>query len=245
MLHDVHCHLDLFPRPEMLVKRIEAAGVFTLAVSNTPAMYRESLYHLSCCRFIKPALGLHPLAEVDRLRSAAEIAGMLGAARFFGEIGLDRHSNVAERLHQEKVFRQIAARAGQQPCLLSVHSRGMEKLVLQVLRECRSSAAILHWYTGPAELIREFVADGHYFSVNLLMLAQPYSRRIVAQMPPDRVLTESDGPFTEVGGRPLSPLRIAETVSCISHLWSKQISETEQMLEHNLETLIAKNGVQL
>lgn len=245
MLHDMHCHLDLFPKPEILVKRIETAGVFTLAVSNTPAMYRESLYHLSRCRFIRPALGLHPLAEVDRLRSAAEIAGLLGGARFFGEIGLDRHGNVPDRLLQERVFRQIAMQAGQQPCLLSVHSRGMEKLVLQILRECRSSAAILHWYTGPCELIREFAADGHYFSVNLLMLLQPHSRRIVAQMPQDRILTESDGPFTEVEGRPLSPLQIAETVLCLSNLWSKPCAETERILEHNLETLAAKNGVQL
>ena len=72
---------------------------------------------------------------------------------------------------------------------------------------------VLHWFTGSRSEAKRATELGCFFSVNATMMDSERGRALVASMPLDRVLTETDGPFTQLAGallsqpwsRPLSP----------------------------------------
>lgn len=73
--------------------------------------------------------------------------------------------------------------------LLSLHSTGRTRQLLDLLREKPHPGAVLHWFNGSPDEISSAVALGCYFSVNNAM-----SDERLAQIPPDRMLPETDFP---------------------------------------------------
>lgn len=61
-------------------------------------------------------------------------------------------------------------------------------------------------------MLEQAVAQGCYFSLNPAMMRSANGRRIADLLPPDRVLTETDGPFVQVGGRQARPADVATVV---------------------------------
>ena len=55
----------------------------------------------------------------------------------------------------------------------------------------------MHWFTGSRSEARRAVALGCYFSVNTEMTRNERGQALVADLPIDRLLTETDGPFTQ------------------------------------------------
>jgi len=245
MLCDMHCHVDLFKKPERMVKDIEDAGVFTVAVTNTPGMYSDSLIHLRNCQYIRPALGLHPNANVNIDAELRKFVKLARTAKFVGEVGLDSHVSKDRWREQEGAFEKILEVTRENKCIITVHSRGREKAVLEYLRKTRKRSVIFHWYSGPLKLIEDIAADGHFFSVNLAMMSHVTSRRKVALFPREQVLTESDGPFARYKRRLLSPLDIKDTVSQIAILWDMSFDEAEKTITENLSRLAQHTGVDL
>ena len=74
-----------------------------------------------------------------------------------------------------------------------------------VCRRIEDVTVILHWYSGPLKHIDTALAAGMWFSVNPAMLRSRNGQRIVAALPPQRVVTETDGPYAKPGGRPSEP----------------------------------------
>ena len=243
MFYDMHCHIDLFESPERMVREIEKKCVATIAVTNTPEMYRDCLVHLRGCRYIKPALGLHPNAKVDRIRELRRFEKLAKGANCIGEIGLDGRSPRDSWREQEYAFEKILEVIHGQKCMVTVHSRGREKVVLECLRRAGMHGVIFHWYTGPKGLIEDIVADGHFFSVNLAMMSHSSSRKKIALFPRERVLTESDGPFAKHRKRRLSPIDMKDTVAELARLWGMSAYEAEKAVAMNVSSLAKKNGV--
>lgn len=55
---------------------------------------------------------------------------------------------------------------------------------------------IMHWYSGSISVMDEALSRGYYFSINHQMLNSANGRKIIGHIPLDRVLFESDAPFT-------------------------------------------------
>ena len=58
---------------------------------------------------------------------------------------------------------------------------------------------ILHWFSGSAADVARAVAWGCYFSINSAMLESECGRASVKSLPRERLLTETDSPFTRTG----------------------------------------------
>lgn len=56
---------------------------------------------------------------------------------------------------------------------------------------------ILHWYSGDINDLRRAINQGCYFSINHQMLQSVNGRNVVENIPVDRLLLESDAPFTK------------------------------------------------
>ena len=241
-LVDYHCHLDLYPDYERKFSDCDSAKIATLAVTTTPKAWPRNKELAARFPHVRAALGLHPQLVGERAAELQLFEKLLPEARFVGEVGLDASPRYyASFAEQKRVFQHIlelCADAGDK--ILSVHSVRSSREVLNLIEQflARSqSRAVLHWFTGSATDARRAVALGCYFSVNEQMLASPSSRRVIAAIPRDRILTETDGPFMQSQGRPAAPGEVTGTITSLAQLLEFQSAQVQELILGNLAAL--------
>ena len=246
-LVDLHCHLDLFPDPEKAIAEAAAAGVYTLTVTTTPRAWPRNRMMTGSTRCIRAALGMHPQLVAEHSDELGLWEKYLAEATYVGEVGLDagpRHFRSLDL--QKQVFEHIlrlCAKAGGK--VLSVHSVRSVKAVLDLVEATlppTRGRVVLHWFTGAKSEARRAVELGCYFSVNGAMLANAKGREIVAVIPLDRLLTETDGPFTFVGNRPARPSDVAVLVHQLALVRSTSPNKLANTVLSNLRALLDKTG---
>jgi len=84
-----------------------------------------------------------------------------------GEVGLDHYfvEDAATYPAQKKVFEYLLGAAGEQDKIVTLHTKGAEGEVLEALDRYGIRRAIVHWYSGPLDILRGLVARGAYFTV--------------------------------------------------------------------------------
>jgi TatD DNase family protein len=97
---------------------------------------------------------------------------------------------------------------------------------------------VLHWFTGSAAELRRAIDLGCFFSVNHAMLSGDKRRALVEAIPRDRILTETDGPFTQTGSRPSVPGDVSETVEILASLAGTDSPTMARQIKSNLRALV-------
>lgn len=237
---DAHCHIDLYPNPLQVARRCEQAGVTTLAMTNLPSHFAIGRQHLLAFRKIRLALGLHPLHALRHQAEYALFEQYLPLTSYVGEVGLDfSREGIATKQRQLQSFAFILQRIQQQRKLLSVHSRGAEQQVVEMLVQYQSKLAIFHWYTGSISVLRTIVDHGYYFSVNSAMLRSEKGRQIIAAIPKDRLLTETDGPFVQVGDTIAEPANVELVINYLVQHWGMPFQSVVAQIQANFTALLS------
>ena len=242
-LVDFHCHLDLYPDPAAVIAEADAAGVYTLAVTTTPKAWPGNLALTHDARYVRAALGLHPQLVAERSSEVALWEQYLPEASYIGEVGLDAGPRYYRSLNlQIQIFErilQLCAEAGGK--VLSVHSVRATTKVLNLIEanlSPKDGLVVLHWFTGTKSEAHRAVELGCYFSVNAQMLLTDKGREFVSSVPADRLLTETDGPFTHTNGRVTRPADVAVTIERIADLRQMASQEVGAMIRSNLKTVL-------
>jgi TatD DNase family protein len=124
------------------------------------------------------------------------------------------------------------------PKFITLHSRQAEAVALDILEEAGRVPVVFHWYTGSVSLLRRAVGNGHFFSINPAMINSAKGQKIIEALPPDRVLTESDGPFIKIGKRPVFPWDVSMVEDYLASLWQMARPEVSALLRANFFRLI-------
>lgn len=243
---DFHCHLDLYPDHEAAIARAEAARIHTLTVTTTPKAWRRNHELTRDTRYVRAALGMHPQLVAERADELPLWETLLPETRYVGEVGLDAGPRFYKSLEvQTMVFRRVleqCAEAGDK--ILTVHSVRSVPAVLDMIdRHLPQDRGIvvLHWFTGTRSEARRATALGCYFSVNAEMSRSDRGRALLAELPLDRLLTETDGPFTRVDGRPSEPADVGVTSAVIAHVRNLSVNRVRLAVRTNLQTLVTLN----
>ncbi|MGI0134923.1 MAG: TatD family hydrolase, partial [Candidatus Micrarchaeaceae archaeon] len=94
--------------------------------------------------------------------------------------------------------------------------------------------------TGSSEARR--AADlGCYFSINSEMLSNERGHHLIAGLRADRILTETDGPFTRLDNRAACPTDVSHTVRMIADLHKVSAESIKSSLTQNLRRLVAND----
>ena len=219
---DMHCHLDLYPDPRGQVAVIARQNAYVLSVTTTPrAWVGTSRLAVGHSR-IETALGLHPQLAKERKSELGLFDSLLSEARYVGEVGLDGGPDCRSFWQdQTEVFDHIldsCAKVGGR--ILTVHSRAAATDVLDALeRHPGYGVAVLHWFSGTQRELSRAVDIGCWFSVGGAMLRSQKGRVLAAHMPSHRVVTETDGPFGTVAGKPLQPAECEGAIQALASLW--------------------------
>jgi TatD DNase family protein len=237
---DLHCHLDLYPNPKAIVERCSVENHFVLSVTTTPSAYKGTAALSTNHSKISTALGLHPQLAGERHKELTLFDELLPSVHWVGEIGLDggpeyRATWDTQLAVFNHILRSCEVAGGR---LLSIHSRHAAAAVIDGLSNYPAAGvAILHWFSGTPKQLVEAIDAGCWFSIGLPMLRSRKGREIVASLPRERVLTETDGPFTQNEDGPLHPWDIGRTLSELSSVWGEEQQITTRRLHENLAHL--------
>ncbi|HET8749008.1 MAG TPA: TatD family hydrolase [Ramlibacter sp.] len=202
-LVDSHLHLDdrrFDTDRDAVLARAREAGVSAMVVPATCRAGWASIAELaSRHRDVYPAYGLHPVfLAAHRGGDAEALARWLDdhAAVAVGEIGLDFHDAALDPQEQRRLFARQLAIAQERRLPVIIHARRAVEAVIMELRRHPVLRGVVHSYGGSIEQARQLW--GHGF---LIGLGGPLSHaraqrlhRLVAAMPLDQLLLESDAP---------------------------------------------------
>lgn len=174
-------------------------------------------------------------SQIDKFRSNIRYT------RYIGEIGADfTTEDNREREVQLEVLSEIVSSCNQyDDKILSVHTRKAEKQVLAILNNCKSQV-ILHWYSGTIREMEEAIERGYYFSINHQMIRSNNGKRIIANIPLERILFESDAPFTKGLEKNYSIKFMDDIYRFISETRNIDEEELGIILKNNFRTILTQ-----
>ncbi len=223
MLIDVHTHLDSYGEElESVLGEIRQHQIFTISNSMDLPSYERNLDIASRCDLVLPTFGIHPWKAPEYVDRLDDLRRAIDQSPMIGEIGLDYHwiKETSQYPAQTKVFEFFLAAASQQGKIVNLHTKGAEKEVLQLLRRYDIQRAIIHWYSGPLDVLQAMIDHGLYFTVGVEVVSSPYLQTIAQHLPLERLLTETDNPGGQewLTGTPGKPVIIKDVVQKLAEL---------------------------
>jgi TatD DNase family protein len=155
-----------------------------------------------------------------------------------GEIGLDRKYVASDEAYQtqRRVFHKMLELAEEVNKPISVHSRGSQDDVLDLLRSYRLEGVLLHWFSGSERQLRVALDGGYYVSFGPTLVYSKRTQALARLTPPDYVLTETDGPVRYGAcfeNRMAVPSFLVSVVDALAWLWGTAWHEAGSRVETN------------
>jgi TatD DNase family protein len=264
MYVDVHTHLthekfrdDL----EGTVDRARAAGLGAIVVNGLePVSNRQILSMAGRHDVVKPALGIYPVdavcnqlpadfeLEVARFDVDAEIEFIARQAAdghliAVGECGLDGYWLDSDtHAEQERVFESLVHVAIQNQIPVIIHTRKMEVRAAEILRHLGAQLVDFHCYGGKVKnAIRWANEDGWWFSIPANARRNEAFTKMLRELPPERILTETDAPYLAPERHELNePANVVGTVAYLAELRGWPVSQAKMRIWQNFTELFAR-----
>lgn len=191
-------------RPEVIARAL-AAGVDHLiltgtSVAESATVVRLAQAHAPHCR---ATVGVHPHdaaqldeAGLDQLRALLREPGVVAV----GETGLDFNRMFSPAADQERAFEWQIGLAGDSGLPLFLHERDASERQLAILRATRDrwSGGVLHCFTGTREALLGYLDLGLHIGITGWVCDERRGQELAArvkEVPADRLLLETDGPW--------------------------------------------------
>jgi len=211
---DSHVHCHEFSRDEL---NGYLKSWTLVCVSDDVSSSRRTLEIAGAVR----CLGIHPWrvesAQPGDLETLLKLVER-SEVPCVGEVGLDRRfvQHTIER--QREYFKAFLRLARELDLVVNVHAPDAWHEALDGLRRADIDRALIHWYTGPVELLETIRDLGYYISINPAVAIQRRHQEVAREADRRIVVLESDGPY-EYRGLRLAPPAIRMAVEKLAELW--------------------------
>lgn len=187
-----------------VIARAFAAGVRTMIITGssvTSSQEAQRIANMHPGRLFATA-GVHPhdsrhctedtLSQLRSLAQAKEVVAI-------GECGLDFNRDFSPRPLQEKWFAAQVALAEELQMPLFLHERDAHQRFCEILSaNRRNTPAVLHCFTGTREELKACLDLGLHIGITGWICDErrgTHLRELVREIPPDRLMIETDAPF--------------------------------------------------
>lgn len=207
---DTHLHLDedaFSGDVDAVIARAQLCGVeHFVNIAYRQGRWASAALLKKTYPMISIAAGLHPghSNEFDHTTIVgldATITQLSAVA--VGEIGFDFFRPGFDIALQERSFRAQIELARSLGLPIIIHQRSAEDDCVRVLREAASDLpVVLHSFDGSWTLGRLGIDRGYYFGIGGLMTrgTAHQVREVLAEVPADRILLETDAPYLTPNG---------------------------------------------
>ena len=207
MLIDSHVNLhspQFADDQSLVIERARAAGVERMVtICDRLDRFPQVLAIANAHSDIWCTVGTHPHeAKDDRGLTAQHLVQLASHPRVvgIGETGLDFFYDLSPREVQTSVFAAHIDAARETGLPLVVHSRDADDAMAEILEAAYAQGPfkmLLHCYTSGPELARRAADLGAWFSVSGIATFKAAAdvRGVIADMPADRIIVETDCPY--------------------------------------------------
>ncbi len=247
ILTDTHTHLH-FPDYEK-----DFSETLSRAWENGVRYFVNVGTNLECSqkalRFAEPhenvfaAVGCHPHdsksfrdAEYEEYRKLTRNPKVLA----IGEVGLDFYRNLSPREAQEAVFRKFIALHKETELPLILHVRDAHTEIFQIMEQELGSSVrgVLHCFSGDESILEKALTLGLWisFACNITYKKNESLRRVVARVPNDKILLETDSPFLPpegFRGRRNEPAYLVEGARLVAQIRGLSLEELARLTTEN------------
>lgn len=219
-LIDTHFHLDHYRNYFEIAKTITELEQYTICVTNSPGIFLSCKNLIPETKYLKFAIGFHPQETTLGGREIKDFMRLILSTNYVGEIGLDysQKSYMSKPL-QLKYFEQIVEICASENKLMTIHIKKAEKDAVRILEKYYPKKTIIHWYTGDCDDMLRLVDLGCYFSINTNMV-KGSKKENYHLLPLERILIESDGPYTKVNNKKYTPALLKDAYEEISRFYN-------------------------
>jgi TatD DNase family protein len=252
---DSHCHLD-FPdfAPDLdgIVERAHASDIARMVSISTRVRRFERLLGIAE-RFpdVYCSVGTHP--HYAHEEGEVTVDDLIARSRHpkvvaIGEAGLDYHYDFSPREAQQEGFRRHIAAARETGLPLVIHTREADADTARILSEETGQGAfpaVLHCFSSSRELAVTGIALGLYVSFSGIVTFKKSEelRAIAAELPPDRILVETDSPYLAPGkfrGKRNEPSFVVETAKTVAAARGVSFDDIARQTTENFFRLFSK-----
>lgn len=230
MYIDAHTHLDYFKENiDKAIEDINKNKIITLANSMDIDSYLLNKEYGKRSEYIIPCFGIHPWSAGSFSGELEDLIPYIEESKFIGEIGLDyvwvEDKNTFPK--QREIFKFILEESIKRDKIVSLHTKGAEEEIYNILSDNNYNKVIIHWYSGDLDILDKFIKLGCYFTISVDIGYSNLTEKILMKIPIDKLLVETDGPtaLEWVSGEYGYPSEIKNVVKKIAHI--KKISEEE------------------
>lgn len=235
---DAHMHFDLYNNREQVLQYVENHKSYTIAVTNLPQLFKRYQNICGGNKYVQLALGFHPELVYEYKSQERLFKELIHETRYIGEVGLDFAKKSKEDIDaQIEMFTKIISWCTGKKKILSVHSRNAVKKVLDLLEDF-DGVIILHWYSGGVTELNSAINRGYYFSINHQMLQSKSGRKVIECIPVEKILLESDAPFTKDLKDRYSIAFNEELYSYLSQNYHQDIEVVKKRVKANFAALL-------
>ncbi|BCG56600.1 TatD family hydrolase [Paenibacillus sp. URB8-2] len=205
-LFDTHTHLDApqfdGDREETIARAVEAGVSKMINVGFNRETIPTTMKLAESYEFIYAAVGWHPQDAIDMKDGDLDwIASLCSHEKVvaIGEIGLDYYWDTSPKEVQHTVFRRQIGLARELNMPIVIHNRDAHEDVVRILREEKASeiGGIMHSFSGSWETAKMCLDLGFYLSFGgpITFKNARVPKEVLAQVPLDRLLIETDSPY--------------------------------------------------
>jgi len=249
MLIDAHVHLDRYGSLlDDALNEIERERIFTVATAMDVPSYLELREIGKRSPWVLPTFGIHPRRAAEYADRLAALGRYIEMSPAIGEVGLDFHwvRDPSTYPKQRRVLEFFIAAAAEQNKFVNLHTKAGEVEILELLRKYEVRRAIVHWYSGPMDVLQAMIDHGCYFTIGVEVLFSDYIRQIAKAVPDHLLLTETDNPGAlkwlkkndEIG----MPVAIRDVVGALAELRRTTREGIEALVVANFSRLIADDA---
>ena len=230
---DAHAHIDVEIEPAEITK----LNALVLAVTRTLDEAGNAIRRTD--RLAVWGVGCHPgLKKAQQAFEADRFEDLLSQTAFAGELGLDGKSRVPMDRQIETLATALDV-LRRSPRLASLHSYAASGQLLDLLDQNPSPGIILHWWLGDVQQTHRAVELGCYFSVNSSSIRR---KEILALIPPNKLLTETDHPFGNRRSVSRRPGFVDDVERAIGREHNMNLGEVRQLMWSNFRQLVSSTG---
>jgi TatD DNase family protein len=244
MLIDAHVHMDRYEGElDEALHEIRLKRIFTVSTSMSIPSYQRTLKIAGTCEHVLPIFGVHPWNASGYAERLEELDPYIDRSPMLGEIGLDYH--FVKHAHrypaQRKVFEHFLVAAARQDKVVNIHTKGAEADVLELLDRHGLSRVIVHWYSGPEDILAGMIRRGYYFTVGVEVTESEAIRAIALRIPENRLLTETDNPgaLKWLSGSPGMPSAIRTVLDVLARVRQTTPEAIEATVHSNFQALVS------
>ena len=227
---DVHCHLeqkDYDKDRDEVIKRAKEKGLKAIITCCAhPEDFEKTIEIVKAYRgFVFAVASVHPEYAKDisnetleeyfekLVRNKHNLVGI-------GETGLDYYwiKEAEWREKQKEWFRKHIELAKNLGLPIVIHSRDAANDTIEILEE--ENAKRVHWHMfGEPKLLQRVIDNGWYVSMNAIVLRSKKHKKVVRDVPLERIMLETDSPWLAIEkGMRNEPTTIVEVAKKIAEV---------------------------